>query len=56
MNACTEKGEISYFDTIIIDCVELLKHFDNVLVIYIHNDCSGRTEQNVNVPDFIHHK
>lgn len=26
----------SFFDTIVIDCTELLKHFEEVLVVFVH--------------------
>ncbi|XP_074354386.1 uncharacterized protein LOC141693256 [Apium graveolens] len=31
----------SYFHTIVSDCVELLKHFDNVQVDFIHRSANG---------------
>lgn len=30
----------AYFHTIILDCVELLKHFDNVLVQFVHRSAN----------------
>lgn len=31
----------SYFHTIVMDCVDFLKHFDNVLVEFVHRSVNG---------------
>lgn len=31
----------SYFDTIVIDCLELLKHFEEVLVVFVHKSANN---------------
>lgn len=32
-----------YFDTIIMDCIDLFQHFDDVLVVSIHRSANGTT-------------
>lgn len=34
--ACNGGKERSYFHTIVMDCIEFFKHFDNVLVEFVH--------------------
>lgn len=67
--ACNGQGEESYFHTITSDCVQLLKHFDRVLVEFVYRSAnrvahelakaahsmSGPGEWFVTPPDFINH-
>ena len=67
VDAVQGRRGLSYFDTIAEDCNELLKHFDEVLLVFIHRSAnqvahllaraacsmSGLQEWNVSAPDFI---
>lgn len=39
-DACNGKGGRSFFHTIVEDCVEICKHYDNVLVRFIHRSAN----------------
>lgn len=68
-DACKRAHDNSYFDTIIMDCIDLFNQFDDVLVLFIHrftNDTvhllvkaahsmSGFREWHDTVPDVIQH-
>lgn len=59
----------SYFHTIVSDCIDLVKHFDELLVCFIHKSANGEAhaltrasysvsgfrEWHVNAHEFIHH-
>lgn len=67
--ACNGQGGETYFHTITFDCIQLLKHFDQVLVEFVYRSAncvahelakaahsmSGLGEWLVTPPDFIHH-
>lgn len=68
VDACKGVWGLSLFDTIVEDCVELAKHFDEVLFVYVNrfansvahvlaraaHSISGLSEWHVNAPEFIH--
>lgn len=41
MDALSGKHANSYFDTIVSDCVELIKHFEDVLVIFAYRSANN---------------
>lgn len=67
--ACKGVGGRSYFDTIVRDCVELFKHFDEMLVCFAHRSANGVThalareahsmsdsqEWHIDIPEFLYH-
>lgn len=67
--ACNGQGGDSYFHTIVFDCVQEFKHFDQVLVQFVFRSAncvahvlagavhsmSGLVEWHVAPPDFLYH-
>lgn len=41
VEACKGDDGVSYFHTIVLDCIDLCKHFDHVLVQYMHRSANG---------------
>lgn len=39
-DACKKAHGNSYFHTIVIDCIDLFKHFEEVLVVFIHRSAN----------------
>lgn len=68
-NACKRAHGNSYFDTIVMDYIDLFKYFENMLVVFIHrsvnnathllaraaHSMSGFWEWHDTVPDIIQH-
>lgn len=41
VDACKGDRGRSYFDIIVMNCIELIKHFDDVLVVFVHRSVNG---------------
>lgn len=41
VDALNGSRERSYFDTIVTDCIQLFKHFEEVLVVFVHRSANN---------------